>query len=92
VSTGPGIVLGETGLFDPTAPLTPSGNLRRRAVVDRIVRVMATLAALFAVAMLVIVVYGVVVRGASSLSLSFVAQTPNGLAGGGIFNYLAGTL
>lgn len=92
MSSATGIVLGETGLFDPTAPLVPSGNLRRRSVVDWIVRILATAAALFAVAMLVIVVYGVVVRGASSLSLAFVVQTPNGLASGGIFNYLIGTL
>ncbi|MBV8946172.1 MAG: phosphate ABC transporter permease PstA [Solirubrobacterales bacterium] len=86
------LVLGESGLFDPTAPLTPSGNLRRRTVVDRTVRVIATAAALAAVAMLVIVVYGVFVRGVSSLSLAFAFQTPQGLAGGGIFNYLVGTL
>ena len=86
------LVLGESGRFDPTAPLTPSGNLRRRTVVDRTVRVIATAAALAAVAMLVIVVYGVFVRGVSSLSLAFAFQNPQGLAGGGIFNYLVGTL
>ena len=87
-----GLVLGETGAFDPTAPLTPSGNLRRRMVVNRAVSVTATAAALFAVAMLVIVVYGVIQRGVSSLSLAFVTQTPQGLVEGGIFNYLAGTV
>jgi len=92
VSIASRLVLGESGLFDPTAPLTPSGNLRRRTVVDRTVRVIATAAALAAVAMLVIVVYGVFVRGVSSLSLAFAFQTPQGLAGGGIFNYLVGTL
>lgn len=86
------LVLGEGGLFDPTAPLTPSGNLRRRSAVNLIVRVIATAAALFAVAMLVIVVYGVLSRGISSLRLSFVLQDPQGLAGGGIFNYLLGTI
>ena len=85
------LVLGESGLFDPTAPLTPSGNLRRRMIVDRIVRAVATLAALFAVAILVIVVYGVFVRGVSSLSFGFIVDNPSGLAGGGIFNYLIGT-
>ena len=85
------LVLGESGLFDPTAPLTPTGNLRRRMIVDRIVRAGATSAALFAVAMLVIVVYGVFVRGVSSLSLGFIVQNPSGLASGGIFNYLIGT-
>ncbi|MBV8997742.1 MAG: phosphate ABC transporter permease PstA [Solirubrobacterales bacterium] len=92
MSATPELVLGEGGLFDPTAPLTPSGNLRRRMVLARIVRVIATAAALFAVVMLVIVVYGVLARGISSLRLSFVVQTPQGLAGGGIFNYLLGTV
>ena len=92
MSGATGLVLGESGLFDPTAPLTPSGNLRRRSVVDRVVRVLATAGAVLAVAILVIVVYGVAARGASSLSLAFVFDTPSGLAGGGIFNYLVGTI
>jgi len=92
VSAASRLVLGDSGLFDPRAPLTASGNLRRRTVVDRIVRAIATAAALFAVAMLVIVVYGVFVRGVSSLSLSFAFRNPQGLAGGGIFNYLLGTI
>jgi phosphate transport system permease protein len=92
VSPAAPLVLGDTGLFDPTAPLTPSGNLRRRRVIDRIVRVVATAAALFAVAVLIIVLYGVFQRGLSSLSLGFVIDTPSGLAGGGIFNYLVGTV
>ena len=78
--------------FDPTAPLTPTGNLRRRAGVSRFVQVTATAAAIFAVAVLVIVLYGVAVRGASALSFSFVITNPTGLAGGGIFNSLLGTL
>ena len=86
------LVMGETGLFDPTAPLTPSGNLRRRTWLNTFVRVLATASALFAVAMLVIVVFGVVQRGISSLSLGFVIHGPSGLASGGIFNSLVGTL
>jgi len=78
--------------FDPTAPLTPSGNLRRRAVVSRFVQITATAAAAFAVAVLVIVCYGVAVRGASALSFDFVVENPSGLASGGIFNALIGTL
>jgi len=78
--------------FDPTAPLTPTGNLRRRAGVSRFVQVTATAAAIFAVAVLVIVLYGVAVRGAAALSFSFVLTNPSGLAGGGIFNSLLGTL
>ena len=92
MSTGTPLVLGETGLFDPAAPLTPSGNLRRRTWVNSVVRVTATAAALFAVAILVIVIFGVVQRGISSLSLAFIIDTPQGLAGGGIFNYLVGTV
>jgi phosphate transport system permease protein len=92
VSEASGFVLGESGLFDPTAPLTPSGNLRRRMVVNRAVTVTATVAAAIAVAILVIVVYGVVVRGVSSLNLAFVTQTPQGLVEGGIFDYLLGTV
>lgn len=91
MSAGGGIVLGESWSFDPTAPLTASGNLRRRMVVNWVVRLTATLAALVAVAILAIIVYDVIVRGASSLSLSFVTQTPQGLAGGGIVNFLIGT-
>jgi len=92
VSAASRLVLGDSAPFDPTAPLTASGNLGRRTMVDRIVRVIATAAALFAVAMLVVVVYGVFVRGVSSLSLSFAFRNPQGLAGGGIFNYLLGTI
>ena len=78
--------------FDPTAPLTPSGNLRRRSAVSRFVQITATAAAAFAVVVLVIVCYGVAVRGASALSFSFVVSNPEGLASGGIFNALLGTL
>ncbi len=78
--------------FDPTAPLTPTGNLRRRAAVSRFVQIGATAAAAFAIVVLVIVVFGVATRGASALSLSFVIQNPQGLASGGIFNALIGTL
>lgn len=92
MSAGSELVLGESALFDPTAPLTPSGNLRRRVAVDWLVRLTATAAALAAVAILVIVVFGVAKRGASSLSPSFVVSNPVGLAGGGIFNFLLGTL
>jgi phosphate transport system permease protein len=86
------ITLGETGLFDPTAPLTPSGNLRRRRVVDRIVGIIATAAAVTAVAVLVIITYDVAAHGLSALSLGFVIHNSQGLAGGGIANALLGTI
>jgi phosphate transport system permease protein len=59
------------GAFDPTAPLTPSGNLRRRRAFSRVAELGATAAAVLAVAVLAIVVYTVVSRGASALSLDF---------------------
>jgi phosphate transport system permease protein len=92
MSSADPITLGETGLFDPTAPLTPSGNLRRRALVARVVQVLTTAAAVAAVAVLAIVVIGVAVHGASALSLGFVVHNSQGLAGGGIANMLLGTL
>jgi phosphate transport system permease protein len=82
---------GEHSLFDPTSPLVATGNLRRRAVVSRLVDVLAITAAGIAVAMLGIVVYTVVHRGASVLSFGFVTQNPSGLVGGGIVNSLLGT-
>ena len=57
----------EEPAFDPTAPLTATGNLRRRQLVSRVAEGGATTAAVLAVAVLVIVVWAVVVarrRGA----------------------------
>jgi phosphate transport system permease protein len=85
-------VTGEAALFDPTAPLRASGNLRRRAAIDRLVRVAATLAAAVGVAMLIVVVYSVVTKGASVIGLGFFIHNPVGLVGGGIGSYLVGTI
>jgi phosphate transport system permease protein len=57
---------------DPTAPLTPSGNLRRRQVVSRAAEIAATAAAAAAIAVLVIVIYTVVARGAKAIDLDFI--------------------
>ena len=81
----------DPSLPDPTAPLSPSGNLRRRGVVSRVVEVGAWVAALFAVALLVLVVYTVVRNGLAALSLNFLFTNPVGLGGGGIFNALLGS-
>jgi phosphate transport system permease protein len=90
MSTAP---LSETALFDPTAPLTPSGNLRRRLLVSRAVQGGATLAALVAVAALAVVVYVVVSRGAPALSLNFLIKDPpaDGGTGGGIRSAIIGS-
>lgn len=76
---------------DPTAPLTASGNLRRRLAVTRLVSVVATASALLAVGLLVDVAYTVVRNGAPALSFAFLTQNSSGLAGGGIANALLGT-
>lgn len=66
--------------FDPAAPLTPTGNLRRRRAVSRVAESGATLAAAIAVGVLAIVVYSVVVKGASALSLGFLVKgAPSGI-------------
>jgi phosphate transport system permease protein len=66
--------------FDPAAPLTPSGNLRRRRAFSRLAEYGATVAALFAVAVLAIVIYTVVARGAGALSLDFLLTgAPTGI-------------
>src|ERR1700761_4851450 len=79
--------------YDPTAPLTPSGNLRRRLIVSRIAQGVAIAAAFIAVAVLVIVVFDVIKSGASALSLNFLIQDPPqyGGAGGGIRSTIIGS-
>lgn len=66
---------------DPTAPLTPSGNLRRRRAFSRSTEHAATGAAIFAVAVLGIVIYSVLSRGASAISIDFLTKgAPAGVA------------
>ena len=79
--------------FDPTAPLTPTGNLRRRLIVSRIAVSGATGAALAAVGVLGIVVFAVVKRGASQLSIDFLTKSPPQFPGpgGGIAPAIVGT-
>jgi phosphate transport system permease protein len=74
--------------------LTGSGNLRRRAAISRLVEAGATASALAAVAVLGVVVFGVVKRGASSISLAFLTQNPPqfGGPGGGIASAIIGTV
>lgn len=57
---------------DPAAPLTPSGNLRRRQIVSRATEIAATAAAVVAVGMLVWVIWTVVARGAGAISFNFI--------------------
>lgn len=57
---------------DPAAPLTPSGNLRWRQLISRAAEVAATVAAVAAVAVLGIVIWTVVARGAKAIDLDFI--------------------
>lgn len=68
--------LHDPGRPDPEAPLTPTGNLRRRLVVNRLATGGATGAAVLAVAVLAIVVWSVARKGASQLSFGFLTKDP----------------
>ena len=57
---------------DPTAPLTPSGNLRRRQLVSRVAEIGATAAAVLAIAVLAIVIWTVASRGVKAIDLDFI--------------------
>lgn len=71
---------GRGAIPDPSAPLTPSGNLRRRQVVSKLAEYAATAAAVLAVAVLAIVIYTVVSRGADALSFDFLVKgAPDGI-------------
>jgi phosphate transport system permease protein len=84
--------LSDTAGLDPTAPLAPSGNLRRRLAVSRLIQGLATLSALVAVLALALVVYAVIARGAPALSLDFlIKDPPPSGAGGGIRSAIIGT-
>jgi phosphate transport system permease protein len=80
-----------SAIVDPAAPLTPSGNLRRRLLVSHLVSGASILASFVAVAVLVLVTYDVAKQGASALSWSFITKNPVGLAGGGIANAIIGS-
>jgi len=80
---------------DPGSPLTVvSGNLQRRRRTDALMRGGATAAAVFAVAILAVIVISVIEQGSSQLSFSFLTENPSvglGAAGGGIANAIIGT-
>ncbi len=79
--------------MDPEAPLVASGNLRRREIVSRLFQLAATAAALIAVAVLAIVVYGVASRGLKAINIHFLTEAPPrfGGSGGGIAPAIVGT-
>jgi len=75
------------------ALLVDRGNLKRRKRFNRLVEISSTVAALLAVAVLLIVVGSVLLKGIGALSLHFLT-TPTALfgeAGGGISNAIIGS-
>ena len=71
-----------------------SGNLRRRRAANRTMELSAWIAAVLAVAVLVLVIASVAIKGLSSISLNFLTQNAdvNSIeATGGIANALVGT-
>jgi phosphate transport system permease protein len=73
--------------FDPAQPLVPTGNLRRRNVVSRIIQSLAVAAAIAAVAVLVIVIWAVVSHGWKAINWHFITSGyPTGVG-----PYLVGT-
>jgi phosphate transport system permease protein len=82
--------------LDYARPLTPTGNLRRRRAIDRLMRYGCTFAAIIAVAVLVLFIEAIVQRGASVISLSFLTKNPSEAFGfntpvGGIANGIIGS-
>jgi phosphate transport system permease protein len=77
----------------PEISLKPSGRLRRRRIVNRIMEGIGTAAALLAVTVLVVVVGSVAVRAAPALSWDFLTEPPNifGGPGGGISSAIIGS-
>jgi phosphate transport system permease protein len=73
-----------------------ASNLPRRKAVNRLMEVLATLAALIAIAILVVVVWSVAKRGAGALDLNLLTKDPQQFAFGpvkqGMANAFAGSL
>ncbi|MDX6639883.1 MAG: phosphate transport system permease protein [Solirubrobacteraceae bacterium] len=79
--------------FDYEGPLVPTGNLRRRLIVNRLATSGATAAALLAVGVLGVVIYSVAHKGASQLSFGFLTKDPPRFPGpgGGIAPAIVGS-
>jgi phosphate transport system permease protein len=76
-----------------TTSLRARGRARRRKIVNRVVEGFAVAAALSAVAVLVIVIGSVLLKGIDALNVDFLTKTPVtfGETGGGIANALVGS-
>ena len=76
-----------------SALLTVQPRDRRRRVVNRVMEVIASVAALLAVGVLLLVIGSVVVKGIGAINFAFITQNPApfGQPGGGIANSIVGT-
>lgn len=74
--------------------LQGDARLRRRRLVNRLMELIASLAALVAVAVLAVVIVSVLVKGIGAINLDFFIHSaaPFGQSGGGIANAIVGTL
>jgi phosphate transport system permease protein len=77
----------------PTISLRPSGGLRRRRLVNRIMEIAGWASALAAVGVLFLVIISVAVRAWPALSWGFLTKPPGlaGLPGGGISSAIVGS-
>jgi phosphate transport system permease protein len=77
----------------PAVSLKPSGGLRRRRIVNRIMEIIGWAAALVAVGVLFVVIISVLVRAWPALSWDFLTQPPAlfGQPGGGISSAIVGS-
>jgi phosphate transport system permease protein len=77
----------------PAISLKPSGGLRRRRIVNRVVEIIGWLAALLAVGVLFVVIISVAVRAWPALSWEFFTEPPAlfGQPGGGISSAIIGS-
>jgi phosphate transport system permease protein len=73
--------------------LAPSARLRRRRLKERVLGVLATLAALLAVSVLVIVVAEIAIKGSKAINVDFFTKVPAvfGQGGGGIAPAIVGS-
>jgi phosphate transport system permease protein len=73
--------------------LAPSRRLKRRRLQERVLGVLATLAAVLAVSVLVVVVGAIAIKGASAINLDFFTKVPAvfGQTGGGIAPAIVGS-
>ena len=75
------------------ASLAPSRRLKRRRLQERILGVTATLAALLAISVLVLVVAAIALKGAKAINIDFFTKVPAvfGQSGGGIAPAIVGS-